>query len=207
MQARTLGALLTGVVYVAASHGLMTRAPGWRWNAVFIVGPMLALLAAFAWQRRQHLLAAIAAAALTGLGLQAAIGGGLAPELLYVAQHAGIHAVLAVVFAATLRPQREPLITTLARRVHASLTPPMEAYSRRVTVAWALYFAAMAGLSVALYALAPFTVWAVFANLVTPLAVLAFFVGEFVLRYRLHPEFERATLADAVRAYSGRSQS
>ena len=30
------------------------------------------------------------------------------------------------------------------------------------------------------------------------------FVGEYLLRYRLHPEFERATLADTVRAYSRR---
>ena len=27
------------------------------------------------------------------------------------------------------------------------------------------------------------------------------FVGEHLLRYRLHPEFERATMLDAIRAY------
>ena len=52
--------------------------------------------------------------------------------------------------------------------------------------------------------LAPFDVWAAFANLVTPLAILLLFVGEYLLRYRLHPEFERATLAQAVRAYADR---
>jgi len=31
------------------------------------------------------------------------------------------------------------------------------------------------------------------------------FVGEFLLRYRLHPEFERATLADALNAYARRA--
>ena len=30
-------------------------------------------------------------------------------------------------------------------------------------------------------------------------------VGEYLLRYRLHPEFERATLADAMNAYARRS--
>jgi len=63
----------------------------------------------------------------------------------------------------------------------------------------------MAALSVALFALAPFRAWAAFANLATPLAMVAMFVGEYVLRYRLHPEFERATLAQAVRAYADRS--
>ncbi len=28
------------------------------------------------------------------------------------------------------------------------------------------------------------------------------FLGEYLLRYRLHPEFERATLAQAMRAYA-----
>ena len=37
------------------------------------------------------------------------------------------------------------------------------------------------------------TTWAVFANLLTPLALVAMFVGEYLLRYRLHPEFERAS--------------
>ena len=43
-----------------------------------------------------------------------------------------------------------------------------------------------------------------FANLLTPLAMVLMFVGEYLLRYRLHPEFERATLAQAMRAYSRR---
>ena len=207
MQARTIGAVLGGVAYVAASHWLMTRAPTSNWNAVVIVGPMLLLLVAFAWQRQQRLVAAVAAAGVVGLVLQAVLGGGLPLQWLYVTQHAAIHAMLAAVFAATLRPNREPLITALARTVHASLTPAMEAYSRRVTLAWCVYFASMALFSIVLFASAPFDTWAVFANLVTPLAAVAMFIGEFVLRYQLHPEFERATLADAMRAYSQRKQT
>jgi hypothetical protein len=34
--------------------------------------------------------------------------------------------------------------------------------------------------------------------------MVVLFVGEYLLRYRLHPEFERATLSAAVRAYSRR---
>jgi uncharacterized membrane protein len=62
----------------------------------------------------------------------------------------------------------------------------------------------MAVLSLVLYAAAPFDVWAAFANLVTPLAMALMFIAEYLLRYRLHPEFERATLAQAVRAYADR---
>ena len=83
----------------------------------------------------------------------------------------------------------------------------MAVYARKVTAAWALYFVAMAVLSLMLFRYAPFEIWAVFANFATPLAMVAMFIGEHLLRYRLHPEFERATLAQAMRAYSNRHES
>ena len=204
MRARTVLVGLTGAAYVAGSHWLMTRAPASSWNAVFLIGPMLALLAVYAGKRRLRILAGAALLGLAGLMLQAWRGGGLAPATLYVAQHVAVHVVLAIVFALTLRPGHEPLVTALARRVHGGLSPGMAAYSRKVTLAWSVYFVVMATTSLVLFGFAPFEVWAVFANLVTPVAMVLLFVGEYLLRYRLHPEFERATLADAMNAYSRR---
>ena len=204
MRARTIAVGLIGAAYVAGSHWLMTRAPASNWNAVVVIGPMLALLALYAWQRGQRVLAGAALLGLAALGLQGWRGGGVAPATLYVAQHVGIHAALAVVFALTLRPGHEPLITALARRVHGHLPPAMAAYSRKVTIVWALYFVVMAALSIALYAFAPFDAWAAFANLATPVAMALLFVAEYLVRYRVHPEFERATLGDAINAYSRR---
>lgn len=202
MRARTIAVGLIGVAYVAGSHWLMTRAPASNWNAVVVIGPMLALLALYAWQRGLRVLAGAGLLALAALGLQAWRGGGVAPATLYLVQHVGIHAVLALVFALTLRPGHEALITALARRVHGHLTPAMAAYSRKVTIVWALYFVIMAALSIALYAFAPFDAWAAFANLATPVAAVLLFVAEYAVRYWLHPEFERATLGDAINAYS-----
>ena len=204
MRARYIVVGLAGAAYVAATHWLMTRAPASDWNAVVVVGPMLAFASLLAARRGLRLLAAGGAAVAIGLVMQAWRGAGLAPGTLYLAQHVGIHLLLAFVFGSTLQHGREALITALARRVHAELTPAMVAYSRKVTVLWTLYFVAMALLSIALHASAPFEAWAVFANLVTPVAMLLVFVGEYVIRYRLHPEFERATLAQAVHAYSQR---
>jgi uncharacterized membrane protein len=150
------------------------------------------------------IVAVVAGLGLAALVLQAWHGGGLAPATLYLAQHVAIHAALAVMFALTLRPGHEPLVTALARRVHGGMSPVMASYSRKVTVVWSAYFVLMAASSLALFAFAPFDVWAVFANLVTPVAMLLLFVGEYLLRYRLHPEFERATLADAMNAYAQR---
>jgi uncharacterized membrane protein len=207
MRARTLGVASAGVAYVAATHWLMTQAPASDWNAVVVVGPMLAFAAVVAARRGMRLLAGAATLATLALVAQAWRGGGLSPGSLYLAQHVTVHGLLAFAFGSTLQGGREPLITALARRVHVRFTAEMAAYSRKVTLAWTLYFVAMALVSIGLYAFAPFAAWAVFANLITPLAMLALFIGEYVLRYRLHPEFERATLSQAVHAYSQRAAS
>ncbi|MEO8525662.1 MAG: hypothetical protein ABI460_13140 [Caldimonas sp.] len=204
MRARTVGVGLIGAAYVLGCHWLMTRAPASSWNAVVVIGPMFALLALYAAQRGQRVLAGAAVLVLALLALQAWRGGGVAPATLYLAQHVGIHAALAIVFGLTLRAGHQPLITALARRVHRHFPPAMAAYSRKVTIVWTIYFILMAALSVLLFAFAPFDAWAVFANLVTPAAIFVLFVGEYLLRYRLHPEFERATLSEAINAYSAR---
>ena len=205
MRARVIAVAAAAVAYVLVTHWLMTGAPASPWNAVIVVGPMLGAASVVAWQRRHRLLAALAALATAGLVVQAWRGHELPGGSLYVCQHVAIHLLLALAFGLTLQAGREPLVTALARRVHGgTLTPGMAAYSRKVTLAWTGYFVAMATLSLVLYVVAPFDVWAVFANLVTPLAILLMFIGEYLLRYRLHPEFERATLAQAVRAYADR---
>ena len=206
MRVRTIAVGSGGAAYVVASHWLMTRVPASPWNAVVIVGPMLALLAIYAGSHRQRLLAAVSLAGLAGLLWQGWHGGGIAPTRLYLAQHVVIHAALSALFALTLRPGHESLVTALARRVHDRLTPDMVAYSRKVSIAWTIYFAAMGVLSIVVFLVAPFDVWAGFANFATPVAMLLLFVGEHVLRYRLHPDFERASLASAMRAYSQRDR-
>jgi uncharacterized membrane protein len=204
VRARTVAVGLAAVAYVLASQWLMTRAPASPWSALVIVGPMLGVLAVYGWQHRQRTLGGAAALGLAALLWLGWSGAGLSPAPLYAMQHVAIHAALAVAFALTLRAGHEPLITALARRVHGRLTPDMESYSRKVTVAWAIYFVAMALLSIALFVFAPFEVWATFANFGTPVSMALLFFGEHVLRYRLHPEFERASLVAAMRAFSRR---
>jgi uncharacterized membrane protein len=123
-------------------------------------------------------------------------------ERLYLVEHVAIHLALACSFGFTLRHGSHPLITRLAERVHGTLTPAKVHYTRQVTVAWTVYFVAMAAISVALFATLPFAAWAVYAHIATPLALVVMFVGEYVLRFRLHPEFERARIRDMIRAYT-----
>jgi uncharacterized membrane protein len=198
---RTVAAATASLGYVAVSQWLMTSAPTSAWNAVAVLAPMLIAIAVCCWRAGHLMWSAAVIAGLSALVVAAARGGDVAPSLLYLAQHAGVHLFLAGVFGATLRRGAEPLITRVAERVHRELTPAMRIYTRQVTLAWTCYFVAMTAVSVALHAWAPFGVWAWFANLLTPLALCAMFGGEHLLRYRLHPGFERASVAAAWRAY------
>lgn len=201
MPVRILAALLLSAAYIAFSHWLMTRAHASPWNVVLVLAPMLIAGTLGAWRARQRPLAVLAALALAALIGQACLKTPVPPALLYLAQHVGINLFLAVGFGGTLRRGHTALITAMAARVHRSLTPDMAAYTRKLTLAWTLYFLVMVVVSLALYIWTSFDTWAFFANLLTPLAVALMFGGEFVLRYWLHPEFERASMADAIRTY------
>lgn len=201
MPVRLLAVLALTVAYIAVSHWLMTSAPASPWNAVGVLAPMLLAVAWGGWRGGQRPLAVLAALSVAGLCWQASLPTPLSDRLLYLVQHVGINLFLAVGFGGTLRAGHTALITQLAERVHCNFTPAMAAYTRRLTGVWTLYFIATAALSLGLYAFARFEAWAVFANVLTPLAVAALFGGEYWLRYRLHPEFERASLADAIRSY------
>ncbi len=109
--------------------------------------------------------------------------------------------IFAIVFGATLRAGATPLISVLAERVQGPLPPAVQRYTRRLTAVWVVYFAGMTVLSLALYAWAPWWWWSLYANVLTPLAAGALFFGEFALRYRLHPEFQRVSLMQTLHAY------
>ena len=202
MSARTLGLALAGVsAYAVASHVLMTHAPETPWTAVALLGPLALALASLAWRSRRP--AAMAAVALA-IALLAAdvLRGGAGVNTLYVMQHVGVHLVLGATFAASLRGQ-DSLIARIAARVHP-LTPAMVRYTRRVTQAWVAYFFAMALVSLLVWGWASWPAWSALASFGTPLAVCAIFIGEYMMRYRLHPEFDRVSLRDTLRAWQGR---
>jgi uncharacterized membrane protein len=201
MQARYVGVAVGSVAYVALSHWLMTSAPASPWNAVALLAPMLGAATVCAWQAGQRVMSGCAAVAIVVLCLRAAMQAPMPVASLVLAQHAGIHLLLALWFGSTLRRGERPLISRVAARVHREMTPALQRYTRKVTLAWTLYFIGMAIASLLLYAMAAFETWAVFANLLTPLALGAMFGGEHLLRYRLHPEFEHVGVVAAIRAY------
>jgi uncharacterized membrane protein len=189
-------------VYVLGSFWLMTQAKGSAWSVVGVLAPMLVLLAVGSWRAGNRWLGAVAGTSVVGLCLQALAGWQIPAPVLYLAQHVGIHFFLALGFGGTLKQGQTPLITVLATRVHGGhITSDMVVYTRKVTVAWTVFFLVMMLLSVVLFALAPFDWWALFANFLSPVAAALMFMGEFLLRYHWHPEFKRTTVAEAIRSY------
>jgi uncharacterized membrane protein len=194
--------LLVGLAYVLASHWLMTQTEASAWNVVGVLSPMLVIVGLGAWRSGHNGVALIVVLALAALCVQAMLGIRVTSHALYLLQHAGINFFLALFFGSTLLPGRTSLITQVAQRVHGHDLPPAHfAYTRQVTVAWTVFFLVIVTISLVLFFGFPFETWAVFANLVTPIATGAMFAGEYSLRYRLHPEFARSSVADAINAY------
>lgn len=189
--------------YAALSHWLMVNAADRPWAVAALFGPLVLAVAATGWRQRQPLTLAACAGGVAVLATVVALGGVEDVNRMYVLQHAGIHLALAWSFGLTLRPGGKALIEMLAERVHQHFSPEMRAYTRRLTLWWVLYFLGMVGLSVLVYALAPWAWWSLFCNVLTPLAAVAFFTGEPVLRYWRHPDFERVTLRTVYSAYRG----
>ncbi len=121
--------------------------------------------------------------------------------LVYWLQHVGIQLILFMTFGRTLIAGRQPLCTRFAEAVHAPLTPQHEIYARQVTVAWTLFFAAMALASTLLFFLTPLATWSVFANFLTLPLVVLMFIAEYWVRRRVLPDMRQTHILDAVRAF------
>jgi uncharacterized membrane protein len=198
---RLAAAVAALAALAVASHWVMVNAPERAWAVAALFGPLLAAVGLGGWKKRHAPTLAFVAAAAALLALTTARGGVADISRLYVLQHGAIHAALAWSFAMTLRAGSVPLVTRMAERVHTNFTPAMRDYTRALTGVWAGYFVAMIVVSAGIYAFASWQAWSFFCNLLTPASAVALFVGEHVWRYRVHPEFERASIAQAVRAY------
>ncbi len=113
---------------------------------------------------------------------------------------------LALVFAITLRPGHEALVTRLARALRGGEMPePIVPYTRAVTAVWAIYFVAVAAISTLLFFTQSREAWSLFINvLVWPLTA-AVFVIEYLVRLRVLRDFEHISLFATMRAFLHRA--
>lgn len=199
---RTLGIAALVIGYPFLAHYTNAEAHDSSLGALVAVTPLLLIALLLAW-RSPRRMAALGLLLLACLGL-AALWSVLRHHfgLVYLLQHVGMQLALLLMFGRTLIGGRQPLCTRFAEAVHTEpLQPGHEAYARQVTIAWTLFFAAMALISILLFVLAPLSQWSLFANFMTLPLVALMFVAEFSVRRWLFPDLERAQLLDAVRAF------
>jgi uncharacterized membrane protein len=120
---------------------------------------------------------------------------------LFFVEHAGMMLALAILFGRTLLPGREPLCTRFARLVHGTLEPRVVVYTRKLTLTWAAFFAAIFTASCALYAAHLLEAWSLLANILTPILVAGFFLVEYALRRRALPGHPGVGILAAVHAF------
>ena len=196
--------LVAGVAYAGLSHWMTLFHATQPWAVVVLLGPLwlAAIGLAGSWFGRWGVAIAVAVG-IAGFAL-VFLGEAGDPNRLYVMQHVAINGALCGWFGSTLRGKGLPLITQFAQRVHP-LRGHMLAYTTQLTRIWTGFFAVMVTASIVIYLTRPFSDWSLFANVLSPVMVTLLFVGEHLVRYRLHPEFERTRLVDAVRAFYGTS--
>jgi uncharacterized membrane protein len=116
-------------------------------------------------------------------------------------ENLSFYLALATVFGRTLKPGREPLCTRLAAMVHGPLAAPVARYTRRVTLAWTMFFVGIVCVSTALFATTSMVVWSTFANYLSLPLVALMFAAEYACRRFALPDMRRSSPLDAMRAY------
>ena len=114
--------------------------------------------------------------------------------------HAIAYVALFTWFTASLRPQREPVVTAFARRVRATMPDKVIRYTRQVTIAWSVFFAAQLVLSALLFLVAPAAIWVAFVNLMNLPLVVAMMLAEAACRRILFRHEARTSLAETLSA-------
>lgn len=197
------GLLLLGALagYQLALHWAVSSDPAGGLGEVLTIAPLLACLVWYlgrSWRGRIGL-GLLALAAVAGWIAWRAAGAG--PALAYLLPHVGAYAFMLWLFGHTLFNGGDALVTRLARLIHGTLPPEIEAYTRNVTRAWCLFFAGMGLTSLLLFLFAPLALWSVFANLLNLPLIVLMFLAEYLYRIRRYPDFSHASIRATIRAF------
>ena len=192
--------LAVGLIgYEAVAHWAVVHDTGL--GALIALVPALAALLWIAWRTRRRSWLMLAAAPCLIVALRELRRGLPSLTVLYPLPSMFAFLLMLVVFGRTLVPGREPLVTGLARRVHGTLPPEIELYTRRVNWAWCVFFAAMALASALLFEFASLETWSLFVNVLTLPLIAGMFVVEYAFRLLRYRTFSHVSLLTAVRAF------
>jgi uncharacterized membrane protein len=176
-------AVVACVACAAMAHfALSAGASGLAWAAV-LAAPVIAWAGWLAAETRSRALWLSLPLALIAMIFLLERWDGLGFALAYGLPHAAAFLLLLWYFGRSLRGGREPVITRVARRIRGTLSGRLERYTRRLTVAWCVFFAAQLAASAALLAFAPLETWSFFVNVLNVPLVAAMFAGDYAYRF------------------------
>jgi uncharacterized membrane protein len=171
-------------------------------RAALVMSPMLALGGWLLLRsgNRAVWLAMVAGAA--GATFLLARGTGLGMAAVYGVPHAAAYVFLLWLFGRTLLRGGEALITRLARHTHGTLSPKMVRYTRRLTLAWCIFFVAQLAASALLLKFASIESWSLFINVLNFPLLGLMFAGDYLYRVIRHRDSPQASIVTAVQAYA-----
>jgi uncharacterized membrane protein len=122
-------------------------------------------------------------------------------SVVYLLQECGMYGLLAAGFGRSLRPGEVALCTRLADKLHGPLNAAEILYTRRVTLAWTLFFALLGTAIVVLYMAAPRAIWSAFVNFFATPLMVAMFAAEYAVRGRVLPHTVRRGIWATLRVF------
>ncbi|MEE9331848.1 MAG: hypothetical protein V3U89_06410 [Methylophilaceae bacterium] len=128
-------------------------------------------------------------------------------DWVYWLVHESVQLLLLITFARTLMPGQQPLCTQFAQMAHGSLSPEHTTYSRQVTIAWVLFFAAILLTSNYLFFFYPIKTWSIFVNFAYLPLVTMMFIVEYMVRKWALPEESQTNIMEAVYAFMNKSHN
>ena len=180
-----VGAIVLSTALHVVPQMLRNRVdPAW---SMLVLMTIDACVVALVVRSRSAMLIGILLAALLGIAVL------LHQQLLAALPSIALNLMLSSVFAVTLRRGETPLIVRIAELDGAVLTPQFRRYLHGLTHAWALFFAAMAGLSLLLMLYAPFEWWSLFVNVLSWPLIGVMFVVEWLVRVACFRKLPRHT--------------
>jgi uncharacterized membrane protein len=127
-------------------------------------------------------------------------------DWIYWLEHESLQLALLIMFARTLRSGRQPLCTQFAEMMHGQLSPELTNYTRKVTIAWVIFFASIIIVSCWLFFFYPIGTWSIFSNFIYLPLVGLMFMLEYIVRIRALPKMEQSNIMDAIHAFMDKPQ-
>jgi uncharacterized membrane protein len=165
---------------IAAYFSLRSLRPGWL-AALLIAASLARLIAARASGTR--ISAELASVPLVGVALALFSWLRAAPDAMLYYPVLVNAALLALFGYSVLHPPT--VVERIARLKDGPLAPEAVRYTRRVTIAWVVFFAANGGIALYTARLASLDTWAFYNGFIAYLLIGAMFGGEWLLRARV----------------------